>query len=635
MATTPAYGAGGTTQPDQFPTLDQSASNPTSQELTTLNNGMSQAQFMAMTGVTSTELPTYMTGASLNNKAYALVQYFAMDPETRQAFQQDMIDAGLLAAGKATGLVSDGLTAYKTAINVAGSTGQPVVQYLDNAVQNGIAAAQETGLTETAAANKSLENPAPITVSLENPTTLTADQQAAWNQTLGYAADPAQIAQFIAQIHAQDTQYAEAGNDATKANDEQVIANVKSADSQLNALGQDGVTMFASLYQKALGQPAVPPSTTGVPGHPTLAPEALRAQMSGGRGPQLTPPGGTPTTGASPTPPAVGAQGIVPDVLNAGNAGLRAVGAAGAATENAAKGIPGTIGTALNAVGQAGAATGRAVQGIPGALNAAGTGLENLIGGWLFPPSPQQADADAQRALAGKGNKPGAPGAPGAPAPMTGGRPESNVPAGIAPTPSGLYNLTPQLWQEALAAYPNGSALQAQYPTEGSAPIAIQQGAFAALAVRLYQTTAAQSWANVTEILQTGNTTGKPTATEQKYANSINAQINSDISTIQSSLNNQPAIKETVTAPDAQAEAAAAAKESDPIGYTAANVSSWGGVLQSMLYGNPVASIASLANPFTGPVAPPDASSGGTSAPAPAAAAAANTTAAPVGNTNG
>ena len=632
MATTPAYGAGGTTQPDQFPTLDQSASNPTSQELTTLNNGMSQAQFMAMTGVTSTELPTYMTGASLNNKAYALVQYFAMDPETRQAFQQDMIDAGLLAAGKATGLVSDGLTAYKTAINVAGSTGQPVVQYLDNAVQNGIAAAQETGLTETAAANKSLENPAPITVSLENPTTLTADQQAAWNQTLGYAADPAQIAQFIAQIHAQDTQYAEAGNDATKANDEQVIANVKSADSQLNALGQDGVTMFASLYQKALGQPAVPPSTTGVPGHPTLAPEALRAQMSGGRGPQLTPPGGTPTTGASPTPPAVGAQGIVPDVLNAGNAGLRAVGAAGAATENAAKGIPGTIGTALNAVGQAGAATGRAVQGIPGALNAAGTGLENLIGGWLFPPSPQQADADAQRALAGKSNKPGAPGAP---APMTGGRPESNVPAGIAPTPSGLYNLTPQLWQEALAAYPNGSALQAQYPTEGSAPIAIQQGAFAALAVRLYQTTAAQSWANVTEILLTGNTTGKPTATEQKYANSINAQINSDISTIQSSLNNQPAIKETVTAPDAQAEAAAAAKESDPIGYTAANVSSWGGVLQSMLYGNPVASIASLANPFTGPVAPPDASLGGTSAPAPAAAAAANTTAASVGNTNG
>ena len=104
MATTTAYGAGGTTQPDQFPTLDESASNPTSQELTTLNNGISQAQFMAMTGVTSTELPTYMTGASLNNKAYALVQYFAMDPETRQAFQQDMIDAGLLAAGKATGL---------------------------------------------------------------------------------------------------------------------------------------------------------------------------------------------------------------------------------------------------------------------------------------------------------------------------------------------------------------------------------------------------------------------------------------------------------------------------------------------------------------------------------------------------
>lgn len=568
-------GASTGTTPDSFPTLDTSPSISVASpsQLQTLNAGMNAAQFMAMTGVTSTELATYQTGASLNQKAYELVQYLRMDPITRQSVQQDMVNANILAATKATGMASDGLAAFKDAINLAGSAKIPVAFWLANAQQNGIAGAEQTALQEANKATASLQNPAAVQIMNENPTTLSADVQQAWDQTLGYAADPSQISAFVNAIHAQDASYAEAGNAATKANDQQVLANTKAANTSLQALGIDGSTMFASLYQKALGQPATAPGVSG----PTVAPGGLNINGVNAQGGTAT---ATSPEGPTQMPPTSGAPANNVPVMSAQQAPQTGRSALPVTNLPSLAGIPQTAENVGKVIGDAAGAVG------------------NALHSWLNPPDPSLVAAETHKVLT-HSNAPKT----GAPATQTTVRSTTSATPPAPPAVrSGLYQLTPALWQAALTQYGQPSANINAYPTEASAPIAVQQAAFNALSLHLFSQT--NSWASVTEQLQSGSPTAKPTTTQQHYADSINSQINADVAGIQNGLNNQPVVTEKFTAPDATAEANAAAKASDPIGYTAANISSAGAVLQSMIYGNPVSELQNTSDTFTGPVAP-------------------------------
>ena len=572
----------------------------TSAQLALLNGpgGMNASQFMSTTGVTSAELARYQTDGKLNQQAYELLQYMRLSPEDRQVYEQALMDAGLMTSGSATGVLNSSLPAVKQAIALSGAAGQTLSDWLQTKTQNGIAGVQLSILNNTNTAEKGLENQAPVAVSLTNPTSLDAGLVSAWTQALGYAPTQDQENAFIAAYHAQETTYAEAGNATTKANDQAIINNSKQETAELSALGSDGVTMFVNLYQHALGQPL---SVPGSQATPVAQLPYTQPQQS------VNALGGLTGTTVRPTP------GVVPPNMQA----RYGPGHPPPPESTSPGGLP--PGLAMPGVnpGQGGPRPGEGVIG--GLLHAAGDvvgGAKNAVESWLHPTDPTTAYAEAKRVLGAKAPGPEAGG-------MTGGRPMSNVPAGQAPAVgSGLFMLTPALWKEALSVYGQSSATISQYPTEGSAPIAVQQAAFTSLASHLFSQT--NNWAQVTNILQTGSTTGTPTGTQASMASSINNQINTDIQNIQNQVNTQPNLVEKFTAPDATSEEAAAARASDPIGYTAANVSSAGAVLQSMLYGNPVSELQSTSDQFAGPVPPTATPASTTSTPstAPTATAA-------------
>lgn len=184
------------------------------------------------------------------------------------------------------------------------------------------------------------------------------------------------------------------------------------------------------------------------------------------------------------------------------------------------------------------------------------------------------------------------------------------------PLHGGVYALSPKLWQQALSEL--GPAAQKKYGSMpiGQVPVAIQQAAFTALSSALYDQHG--NWADVAIQLAGGapGITGKSNI--QDFANGVASKVNDNITVLQAQATSQPVVTTKVTAPSATDEANLTAKNSDPIGYTAANYSSWAGTLSKMLYGPPSTAINQTSDAFTGPVSPP----AGVAASAPQATAA-------------
>jgi hypothetical protein len=187
-----------------------------------------------------------------------------------------------------------------------------------------------------------------------------------------------------------------------------------------------------------------------------------------------------------------------------------------------------------------------------------------------------------------------------------GGGPAPAIPAGITgthPTYGGLYALSSADWAEAKKL--TGSLL-AKYPTPGGTPGAptpasVQQAALNALLTNAYDANG-HSMSKAIVSIASGSPFGTAEGTHlAAFGNSVAAEINNQIQSIQNQLNNSTVTVKT-SAPDAVAEANLAAKQSDPSGYEAAQGASWGSVLNKMLSGTPSMYNQSSSDTFTGPV---------------------------------
>lgn len=185
--------------------------------------------------------------------------------------------------------------------------------------------------------------------------------------------------------------------------------------------------------------------------------------------------------------------------------------------------------------------------------------------------------------------------------------------AASAPVYGGVYALSPTQWKKAQSLF----APAKKYSSAGQAPQAIQHAAFIALLSQQYDSNGG-SWSQAIQSIATGSPLGKAKgAGLQGFATSVANQVNNEITNLQNQVNNAT-VTTKVTAPDAQAEALAAAKEADPVGYYGANYASWGDFLNRITYGSPLSTIQTTADTFTGPVG--STSAVGTPTPTPTAA---------------
>lgn len=174
------------------------------------------------------------------------------------------------------------------------------------------------------------------------------------------------------------------------------------------------------------------------------------------------------------------------------------------------------------------------------------------------------------------------------------------APAGApntTPTHGGMFALSPKDWQEAAKLYP----LAKKYATPGQAPEAVQHAAMTALLQNAYDSNGG-SWSKAISTVASGSPFGKAQGTHlSAFGDNIAAQINSQLQAVQNQVTNST-VTEKVSAPDANAEAASAAKQADPVGYYAANAASWGQMLNQMLTGAPLMYNQTTADTFQGPV---------------------------------
>jgi hypothetical protein len=184
------------------------------------------------------------------------------------------------------------------------------------------------------------------------------------------------------------------------------------------------------------------------------------------------------------------------------------------------------------------------------------------------------------------------------------------LPAGTANTTTtygGLYALSPADWAKAQAAYTPAK----KFATPGQAPQSVQLAAFSTLLQDAYQTTG--SWSKAVASIASGTPFGTAEGTHlSAFGNSVANEVNTQISALQSQINNSD-VTVKVSAPDAAAEAGQAAKQSDPVGYYAANAGSFGEILNQMLTGAPLMYGQGTQDTFSGPVS----AAAATSTPAP------------------
>jgi hypothetical protein len=168
-------------------------------------------------------------------------------------------------------------------------------------------------------------------------------------------------------------------------------------------------------------------------------------------------------------------------------------------------------------------------------------------------------------------------------------------------TYGGLYALNAADWKQAQSEY--GPAKK--YATPGQAPQSVQLAAFTSLLNTAYDSNGG-SWSKAITQIASGTPFGSAEGTHlTNFGTSIANEVNNQISTLQNQVNNSSVtIKEQ--APDSSgaysAEAAAAAKQADPVGYYAGNAASWGGVLDQMLSGAPLMYQEGTSDTFSGPV---------------------------------
>lgn len=170
--------------------------------------------------------------------------------------------------------------------------------------------------------------------------------------------------------------------------------------------------------------------------------------------------------------------------------------------------------------------------------------------------------------------------------------------AGSTPTHGGIYALSPQDWAEARKLLPG---LIKANTTPGSVGASIQQAAMTALLQNQYDNNGG-SWSKAISTIASGTPFGTAKGTHlSAFGDQVAAEVNSQISSLQNQVNTD-AVTVKVAQPDAAAEASAAAKSADPVGYYAANAGSWGEVLNQMLAGAPLMYGQGTADTFSGPV---------------------------------
>ena len=174
---------------------------------------------------------------------------------------------------------------------------------------------------------------------------------------------------------------------------------------------------------------------------------------------------------------------------------------------------------------------------------------------------------------------------------------------GTVPTYGGIYALTPADWSEAKKLLPN-----LKLPNSaGQASTGVQETVLRTLLQNLYDNNGG-SWTDAIVSIAGGNpknTAGETVtgskASLQTFATNIANEVNNQLTSLTNTINNQDVTVKT-TQPDATAEAAAAAKQADPVGYYSANYASAGSLLNQMLAGAPQMYDQSTADSFSGPV---------------------------------
>lgn len=253
--------------------------------------GMTTSQFFAWTKVASTEQNMYLTASGgLNQNALYLAYYKLLPPSELQNLQDQMVSAHILTPADANGL--DNATASTAFQSLLGSTaleGTNPLTFLQQQSAPTTSAYNNVGDTISAnltAATKNATTPEVITQT--NPTTLSADITSAFEQSLGYAPDQAQIQSFISQIQGQETTY---GN-APRQEAQDQITQAHSEDTALNKLGPNGLDSVIQAYQAAVNGTKMPGAGTTqgpVNGATPIAPNAAQAAQTQTPGTPLGP----------------------------------------------------------------------------------------------------------------------------------------------------------------------------------------------------------------------------------------------------------------------------------------------------------------------------------------------------------
>lgn len=514
---------------------------------------MPVSQFLSDYDISSTEENTYVTLDSkgdqvLTENAIMLMQYKAMDAAQRQDVQQSMVNAGLLTAGDADGDPnSASISAFKSAITTADTTGTDVNTYLQN--YSGSNYTQNLLSGDISDAEKAATEPTHVT--LENPTTLSATITQAFNQALGYSPDQGQIQSFISQIQGQDTANATNAAGETPAGAEAQLAQLHSDQSKLSSMGTDDIDAISTAYLNAIHGVNPTAGNTNAPQGPVNGSSLLPGQP-GSMGPMG--PVGMKTTS---TPNTMGVVGALTTDINRGVTNI----------------IPGN--TPQGFVG-------------PGSANGTNTSTNPTT-----PSAPQWQPGPGAKSV---------------------------------PTYGGIYAMSPADWAEAKKLLPN-SHLPA---TPGVATAGVQETAWKTVVQNIYDNNGG-SMADALIQVAGGTPAGasKETVSGSKanlhsFAVGVVSNVEQQVAQITNNAQTSSVVTKT-DAPDAGAEAAAAAKQADPVGYYAANAASAGSLLNQMLAGAPQMSDQSTADTFTGPVptdaaASPSSSPETATAPAPVAA---------------
>jgi hypothetical protein len=512
---------------------------------------MTTAQFFAWTKIASTEQNMYLTASgSLNQNALYLAYYKTLAPQELQNLQSQMVSAHLLTPADANGLDnSTASAAFQSLLGRSSAQSFNPLSYLTEQSAPTTVAYNNVGNTISADLTSAQKNATtPEVITQTNPTTLSADITAAFEQSLGYAPDQAQIQSFITQIQGQETTF---GN-APRAEAQAQIAQAHSENNALNKMGPEGIDTVMSAYQAAVNGTKMPGAGTTqgpVNGTVPIVPNAAQAA-------QTLPPG---------TPLKPGDEQFFSPQGHLGGANVLPQ-PNGTYQANNAPGLGQDVNQSLADIG-----------------NVVSLGLTGRS------QTSRKAFQDTTH-----------------PATHYGALPQNVAPTMAAGTPNstpthgGIYALSAKDWQE--AAKLMTSLDLKKYATPGQAPVAIQQAAMTHLLQNQYDSNGG-SWSKAVAAIASGTPFGTAEGTNiSAFGTSITNEVNNQITALQSEVNND-AVTVKVSQPDATAEANLAAKQSDPTGYYAAQDASWGEVLNKMLSGTPSMYNQSTADTFTGPVA--------------------------------